>query len=84
VLAHSSDPATAKQAQSCSSVRQLRGAVTGGTFLRATANPVALTETKGAATGLPAQIQVYALALTLAFVTTLLGAAAITPSARTR
>src|SRR5262249_7263889 len=62
-------------------VRQLRGAVGQvGTFLRATANPVVLeTETKGGREFLfSAQIQVYALALTLAFVTTLLGAAAIT------
>ena len=48
--------------------------------LRATANPVVLaTETEGGDEWLfSAQIQVYALALTLAFVTTLLGAAAIT------
>ena len=62
-------------------MRQLRGAVDQvGTFLRATANPVVLTtETKGGRDWLfSAQIQVYALALTLAFVTTLLGAAAIT------
>jgi hypothetical protein len=82
VLAHSSDPATAKQAQELLVfVRQLRGAVDQvGTFLRATANPVVLqTETKGGRDWLfSAQIQVYALALTLAFVTTLLGAAAIT------
>ena len=81
-LTHSSDPATAKQAQELLVfVRQLRGAVDQvGTFLRATANPVVLqTETKGGRDWLfSAQIQVYALALTLAFVTTLLGAAAIT------
>jgi hypothetical protein len=81
-LTRSSDPATAKQARELLTfVRQLRGAVDQvGTFLRATANPVVLrTETKGGSDWLAsAQIQVYALALTLAFVTTLLGAAAIT------
>jgi hypothetical protein len=81
-LARSPDPATAKQARELLTfVRQLRGAVGQvGTFLRATANPVVLeTETKGGRDWLlSAQIQVYALALTLAFVTTLLGAAAIT------
>jgi hypothetical protein len=81
-LARSTDPATAKQARELLTfVRQLRGAVDQvGTFLRATANPVVLqTETKGGSDWLAsAQIQVYALALTLAFVTILLGAAAIT------
>jgi ABC-type multidrug transport system permease subunit len=62
-------------------VRQLRGAVGQvGLFLRATANPVVLaTRTSGGrAWLLSAQVTVYALALTLAFVTTLLAAAAIT------
>jgi ABC-2 family transporter protein len=81
-LSRSSDPETARQAKELLTfVRQLRGAVDQvGTFLRATANPVELkTETKGGREWLfSAQIQVYALALTLAFVTTLLGAAAIT------
>jgi len=81
-LTRSPDPETARQAkQLLVFVRQLRGAVDQvGTFLRATANPVVLkTETKGGREWLlSAQVQVYALALTLAFVTTLLGAAAIT------
>ncbi len=82
VLARSRDPETAAKARELLEfVRQLRGAVDQvGTFLRATANPVVLTTaTQGGRAWLfSAQIQVYALALTLAFVTTLLGAAAIT------
>jgi hypothetical protein len=81
-LARSGDAATAARARELLSfVRQLRGAVGQvGLFLRATANPVVLsTETRGGrAWLLSAQIQVYALALTLAFVTVLLGAAAVT------
>ncbi|MGZ4352873.1 MAG: ABC transporter permease [Gaiellaceae bacterium] len=81
-LARSPDPAVAARAAELSTfVRQLRGAVGKvGVFLRATANPVVLeTETSGGRGWLlSAQIQVYALALTLAFVTTLLGAAAVT------
>jgi hypothetical protein len=81
-LARSNDAETAARAKELLEfVRQLRGAVDQvGTFLRATANPVVLvTETKGGSDWLAsAQIQVYALALTLAFVTTLLGAAATT------
>jgi hypothetical protein len=81
-LTRSPDAATARQARELLTfVRQLRGAVDQvGTFLRATANPVVLrTETRGGSDWLAsAQIQVYALALTLAFVTILLGAAAIT------
>ena len=82
VLARSPDPETAAKARELLTfVRQLRGAVNQvGVFLRATANPIVLaTETRGGRDWLfSAQIQVYALALTLAFVTTLLGAAAIT------
>jgi ABC-2 type transport system permease protein len=81
-LTRSPDADTAERARDLLAfVRQLRGAVDQvGTFLRATANPVVLvTETKGGREWLfSAQVQVYALALTLAFVTTLLGAAAIT------
>jgi hypothetical protein len=81
-LTRSPDAETAERARDLLAfVRQLRGAVDQvGTFLRATANPVVLvTETKGGREWLfSAQVQVYALALTLAFVTTLLGAAAIT------
>ena len=82
VLERSHDSAVAAQARKLGAfVRQLRGAVGQvGVFLRATANPIVLTTTTrgGRAWLLSAQIQVYALALTLAFVTTLLGAAAIT------
>jgi len=81
-LTHSTDPTTAASARELLAfVRQLRGAVGQvGVFLRATANPVVLsTATRGGrAWLLSAQIQVYALALTLAFVTVLLGAAAVT------
>ena len=82
VLSRSPDPETAAKARELLTfVRDLRGAVDQvGTFLRATANPIVLTTvTEGGRDWLfSAQIQVYALALTLAFVTTLLGAAAIT------
>jgi hypothetical protein len=81
-LTRSSDPAVASRAEELLGfVRQLRGAVGQvGVFLRATANPVVLaTETSGGrAWLLSAQVQVYALALTLAFVATLLAAAALT------
>jgi hypothetical protein len=81
-LTRSPDRETAAKARELLAfVRDLRGAVDQvGTFLRATANPIVLeTETKGGRDWLfSAQVQVYALALTLAFVTTLLGAAAIT------
>jgi hypothetical protein len=81
-LSRSRDAAVAARARVLLSfTRQLRGAVGQvGLFLRATANPVVLaTETRGGrAWLLSAQIQVYALALTLAFVTVLLGAAAVT------
>ncbi len=82
VLARSHDRAVAARARELEAfLGQLRGAVGQvGVFLRATANPIVLTTTTagGRAWLLSAQIQVYALALTLAFVTTLLGAAAIT------
>lgn len=81
-LAGSNDPAVAARAASLRVfVRQLRGAVGQvGVFLRATANPVRLVTTTKGGRGwlLSAQIQVYALALTLAFVSTLLAAAVIT------
>jgi hypothetical protein len=81
-LRRSSDPATARKAtELLAFVRQLRGAVGQvGVFLRATANPVVLESrtSGGRAWLLSAQVTVYALALTLAFVTTLLAAAAIT------
>jgi hypothetical protein len=82
VLARSPDPEVATRAtELLEFMGELRGAVDQvGVFLRATANPVVLeTDTQGGrAWLLSAQVQVYALALTLAFVTTLLGAAAIT------
>jgi ABC-2 family transporter protein len=82
VLARSPDPEVAtRAAELLEFMGELRGAVDQvGVFLRATANPVVLeTDTQGGrAWLLSAQVQVYALALTLAFVTTLLGAAAIT------
>jgi hypothetical protein len=81
-LMRSDDPEVAERAEELLAfVRELRGAVGQvGVFLRATANPVVLTtETRGGrAWLLSAQVQVYALALTLAFMTTLLGAAALT------
>ncbi len=81
-LSRSDDPEVAAKAKELLAfVRELRGAVGQvGVFLRATANPVVLTtETRGGrAWLLSAQVQVYALALTLAFMTTLLGAAALT------
>lgn len=80
-LARSPDPAVVSRARELRAfVKQLRGAVGQvGVFLRATANPIQLvTRTRGGRGWLlSAQIQVYALALTLAFVTTLLGAAAV-------
>jgi len=82
VLARSGDRAVAVRASELLLfVRQLRGAVGQvGVFLRATANPIVLaTATRsGRAWLLSAQIQVYALALTVAFVTILLGAAVTT------
>lgn len=82
VLARSPDRAVAVRARELAAfLRQLRGAVGQvGVFLRATANPIVLTTATRGGRGwlLSAQIQVYALALTIAFVTTLLGAAVIT------
>jgi ABC-2 family transporter protein len=82
VLARSRDPAVATSASKLGAfVEQLRGAVGQvGVFLRATANPIVLTTAtrSGRAWLLSAQIQIYALALTLAFVAILLGAAVIT------
>lgn len=82
VLARSRDRAVAVRARELLQfVGQLRGAVGQvGVFLRATANPIVLaTATRsGRAWLLSAQIQVYALAVTLAFVTILLGAAVTT------
>lgn len=81
-LARSSDPAVAGPAGELARfVRQVDGAVGQvGEFLRATANPVELSTT--ARTGrtwvLSAQVQAYALALALAFVAVILGAAALT------
>jgi hypothetical protein len=81
-LERSRDPAVAARARELDAfVRQLRGAVGQvGVFPPATANPIVLTGATEGGRGwlLSAQIQVYALALTLAFVTTLLGTAAIT------
>src|SRR6185436_14521842 len=81
-LARSHDPAVARPASELARfVRQVDGAVGQvGEFLRATANPVELSTT--AQTGrtwvLSAQVQAYALALALAFIAVILGAAALT------
>lgn len=81
-LARSRDSAVAARAHGLDLfVLQLRGAVGQvGVFLRATANPIVLVTTTrgGRAWLLSAQMQVYALAVTLAFVAVLLGAAATT------
>jgi hypothetical protein len=81
-LAGSSDAAVATRARELLVfVRNLRGAVRQvGVFLRATANPVVLTSTTkgGRKVLLSAQLEVFALALALAFVATLLAAAALT------
>jgi len=81
-LARSSDPAVARQATNLALfVGQVNGAVGQvGKFLRATANPVELsTSAKSGRTWLlSAQVQAYALALALAFVAVILGAAALT------
>jgi hypothetical protein len=80
-LDRSPDAAVASQArQLLTFVRQLRGAVGQvGVFLRATANPIQLATTTQGGRGwlLSVQIQVYALTVTLALVTTLLAAAAV-------
>jgi ABC-2 type transport system permease protein len=81
-LTGSRDPDVAARARELLQfVRQLRGAVGQvGEFLRATANPIQLeTAAKTGRTWLlSAQVQAYSLALALAFVTVLLGAAAVT------
>ena len=81
-LARSRDPAVARPAARLARfVAQVDGAVGQvGEFLRATANPIELSTS--ARTGrtwvLSAQVQAYALALALAFVAVILGAAALT------
>jgi len=81
-LARSSDPDVAEPARELAAfIRQVEGAVNQvDDFLRATANPIELrTEAQAGRTwALSAQVQAYALALALAFVALLLGAAAIT------
>jgi hypothetical protein len=81
-LARSSDPAVAGPASDLSEfVRDVEDAVGQvGEFLRATASPIQLvTEARGGRSWLlSAQVQAYALALALAFVAILLGAAVIT------
>lgn len=81
-LAGSDDPAVAAAATELARfVGQVEGAVDQvGEFLRATANPVELVteEDQGRTWLLSAQVQAYALALALAFVAVLLGAASIT------
>jgi ABC-2 type transport system permease protein len=81
-LARSHDPAVARPASELARfVRQVDGAVGQvGEFLRATANPVELSTTaqKGRTWVLSAQVQAYALALALAFIAVILGAAALT------
>ncbi|OYV64633.1 MAG: hypothetical protein B7Z72_13015, partial [Gemmatimonadetes bacterium 21-71-4] len=86
-LARSHDPAVAARARSLDQfVQQLRGVVGKvGEFLRATANPIVLVSTTrgGRAWLLSAQIQVYALAVTLAFVAILLATAMTTAERET-
>ncbi len=80
-LERSADPAVAAKARQLDVfMGQLQGAVGQvGSFLRATANPIELRqEERGGRTWLlSAQVQGYALALALAFVTVLLGAGAL-------
>lgn len=80
-LERSSDPGVAARARELDTfMGQLQGAVGQvGSFLRATANPIELLqEERGGRTWLlSAQVQGYALALALAFVTVLLGAGAL-------
>jgi hypothetical protein len=80
-LARSPDPEVAARAKELDRfMGQLRGAVGQvGSFLRATANPIRLVheERAGRTWLLSAQVQGYALALALAFVTILLGAMAL-------
>lgn len=81
-LARSGDPEVAGRAREVSAfLRQVDGAVVQvGEFLRATANPIELdvASRSGRTWALSAQVQAYALALSLAFVALLLGAGAIT------
>jgi len=81
-LARSSDPDVAGPARELAQfVRQVNGAVGQvGEFLRATANPIQLdTNARAGRTWvLSAQVQAYALALALAFVAVILGAAVVT------
>ena len=81
VLEGSPDPAIAARARQLDTfMGQLQGAVGQvGSFLRATANPIELRqEEQGGRTWLlSAQVQGYALALAVAFVTVLLGAGAL-------
>jgi hypothetical protein len=80
-LEQSSDPAVAARARELDTfMEQLQGAVGQvGSFLRATANPIELREEErgGRSWLLSAQVQGYALALAVAFVTVLLGAGAL-------
>jgi ABC-2 type transport system permease protein len=81
-LARSPDPDVARPAGELARfVHQVDGAVGQvGEFLRATANPIQLVTTAraGRTWVLSAQVQAYALALSLAFVAVILGAAAVT------
>ena len=80
-LARSSDPRLAARARRLDGfMGQLQGAVGQvGSFLRATANPIELRQEQGGGRTwlLSAQVQGYALALAIAFVTVLLGAGAL-------
>ena len=80
-LKRSSDPSVAARARELDRfLGQVQGAVGQvGSFLRATANPIVLREEArgGRAWLLSAQVQGYALALAVAFVTVLLGAGAL-------
>lgn len=81
-LARSPEPKVAERARELAAfIRQVEGAVEQvGDFLRATANPIQLElESRAGRTwALSAQVQAYALALSLAFVALLLGAGMIT------
>jgi hypothetical protein len=87
-LARSQDPDVAGTARELAAfVRQVEGAVGQvGEFLRATANPIELeVASRGGRTWLlSAQVQAYALALALAFVAVLLGAASLTAERQER
>lgn len=81
LLLQSRDPAVAERAKELDTfLGQVQGAVGQvGSFLRATANPIELREEQrgGRTWLLSAQVQGYALALAVAFVTVLLGAGAL-------